>query len=163
MGYIADGKIGIDLTRTVSGTTTDGENAEFTLGTRASGTDNQEYIYVQADEAITQYDLVAIDENFQMSQLTATEAGDGWTIGAAQVAFSDNELGWVAVKGHNLQGRVGASCAADVALYTSGTAGVVDDATGGTKIDGIVAVGANTPTTAGNVEILMTYPRSATF
>ncbi len=164
MAIVTSGMIGVNLDAVTAGTTTDGENAEFTLGTVVKTTDGQEYTYVQAAEAITQYDFVAISEDFQMSQLTKTEADDGWIIGIAQIAFADNDLGWVATKGANLTGKVLASCAADVALYTSGTAGAVDDAsTSQTKIDGIVLVSANTNGSATAKEILATWPKSTTF
>lgn len=166
MAYPTDGTIGVDLDVTVAGTTTDGENAEFTLGTRIPATDDQVYVYAQAGEAISQYDFVAIDEDFQVLKLGTTEAGDGHIVGVAQVAFSDNDLGWFAVKGANLQGNVGSSCAKDVALWTTATDGTLDDASGTgdlIKIDGVVPVGSNTVSVASNVEILMTWPRSSSF
>lgn len=132
------------------------------LGTRVIATDNQEYVYVQASGAITQYDAVGIDENYQAAALTKAIADDGHTIGFAQVAFADNDYGFVATKGSNIEVRVAINCAADVALYTTGTAGVLDDAsTSQTKIDGIVAVAAVTAAT--NTEIIATQPKSTTF
>lgn len=163
MAYSTDGTIGVDLDGVTTGTTTDGVNALFPLGLCVNATDGQVYQYVQAAEAITQYDWVGVDENHQMNQLSATEAGDGWTVGVAQVAFADNELGWVAIRGQNLQGRVLLSCNADAALRTSATAGALDDNTTGTEIRGAVCVAGNTLTTTTNVEVLLTWPRSATF
>lgn len=148
--------IGVGLTDTPT-------TIEHTLGDKAVAEDGQEYVYVQAAEAISQYDFVGIDEDFAASQLTSTEAGDGWMIGVAQSALSADDYGWVCVKGANLTGNVLGSCNADVALYTSGTAGYLDDATTGTKIDGVVAVAANGVTDAASVEVLLTYPRCATF
>ncbi|HKJ73341.1 MAG TPA: hypothetical protein VKA19_04430 [Alphaproteobacteria bacterium] len=160
-----DGTIlGRPLTDVTTGTTTDGENAAFALGTKVQATNGQTWMYVQAAEAITQYDFVAIDENYQMSQITATEAGDGWHIGVAQNAFADNDLGWVCIAGSNANGRLAGSTAADAALYTSPTAGALDDvSTVGTKIDGVVAVTGNTTTAVANVEVLLTFPRSSAF
>lgn len=162
MTYITSGIIGVSLTTTTAGTTTDGADAKFTLGQRASGSDNTEWVYVQASGAITQYDAVGIDENFQAAALTTAIADDGWQIGFAQVAFADNEFGWVCSRGANISARVAASCAADVALYTTATAGVLDDAsTSQTKIDGVVAVTAVTAAAA--TEVIATYPKSTTF
>jgi hypothetical protein len=137
-------------------------DAEFAVGDYTQGNDGSAWMYVQANGAITQYDWVGVDENFQAGALTAAMAGDGWSVGVAQIAFADNEYGWVAVKGHNITARVGASCAADVVLYTTATAGVLDDATG-TRIDGVVAVTANSATSIASTEVLMTYPRSSSF
>lgn len=133
------------------------------LGTTVQATDNQEYTYVRAGSAITQYFWVGIDEDFLAYPLTKGMADDGWIIGAAQVAFASGDYGWIVTKGANITGRVAASCAADVPLYTTGTAGVLDDTvTSQTKIDGVVAVGAST-SAASNREVLLTWPRSSTF
>ena len=84
-------------------------------------------------------------------------------IDSDSAAGADDDFVRVAVGGHNLSGNVLANCAADVALYTSATAGKLDDdATAQTKIDGAVTVAANGGATAA-VEVLLTAPRSATF
>lgn len=145
----------------LDGATTD---KKFGLGDKFMDDQGRCWVYVQANGAITQYDFVGIDENFQAAPLTTAMAGDGWFVGVAQVAFTDNDYGWVACQGANgLTARVAASCAADAALYTTATAGVVDDATTTTKIDGVVAVATNTTTAVANVEVLLTFPRSSAF
>jgi hypothetical protein len=134
------------------------------LGTRVEHSDGQVYTYVTASAAITQYDFVGIDENFAAAPLTDAMAQDGWEIGVAQVAFASGDYGWVCTKGSNVTGFVKASCAADVALYTSATAGKLDDAsTGVTKIEGVVLVTANSSNTARAKEVLLTFPRSTSF
>lgn len=141
-------------------------SAEFALGTTAKGTDGTEWLYVQANGAITQYDFLGVDENYQAAALTDAMALDGWIVGVAQLAFDDNDYGWVPVRGANISGRVGASCAADVDLWTSATGGILDDDSTTipyTKIDGVVAVGANTLTISAAVEVLLTFPRSSAF
>lgn len=135
---------------------------DFPLGTKIAQTDNQEYVYVQADGAITQYYAVGIDENFQAGHLTTTMAGDGWFVGLAQVAFADNDYGWVCIAGSNVNGVVEASCKVDSPLYAGATAGVLrEDSTGGTKLDGIINV-VSGGTEATTVEMIMTWPRSST-
>lgn len=157
MAFVTDGAIGIDLTATPT-------TAEQTLGTRKTATDGQEYIYIQASGAITQYDCVGIDENYQCAAITKTIVDDGWMIGFAQVAFDDNDYGWVAIKGSNMSVRVRASCAADVALYTTASAGVLDDTSASqTKIEGIVLVAAGTSAAVSARELIATFPRSTTF
>jgi hypothetical protein len=159
MAYLTDGTIGVDLTRTVAGTTTDGENAEFTLGSSHRGTDNTEWVYVQASAAIGQYDCVAITEDFQATPMTKTLADAGHTPGFAQVAFSDNDLGWVCTNASgNISVNVLASCAADVQLYTTGTAGSLDDTSASqTLIRGVVLVTAATDT-ASTRECIAVHP-----
>ena len=138
MTYITSGTIGTQLGET---TTT----AKFALGERYSGTDGTEWVYVQANGAITQYFSVGIDENFQATVLADAGGAASHLWGAAQVAFDDNDYGWIPVKGTNFLVRVDASCAADVKLYTTGsggTAGVLRDSagTGAVALNGAVIV-----------------------
>jgi len=145
----------------LDGTTTD---AKFGLGDCFKDEDGRSFVYVQAGGAITQYDWVSIDENYAALAGTKGAADDGHMVGFAQVAFANDDYGWVLTQGANVTARVAASCAADVALYTTGTGGILDDeTTSQTKIEGVVAVAANTTTSVANVEVLLTFPRSAGF
>ena len=157
MAYSLSGRMGVNYTVTTAGTTTDGANALFPLGMLDTGTDGTVWMYVQAGAAITQYDAVLINEDFQAVPMTttlATEASGsaGDFVGFAQVAFSDNDLGWVAIKGSNIECRLSASCAADVMLYSTASAGVLDDASAGVLLNGVGAVAAGTAAT--NAEII---------
>lgn len=163
MAYVTDGCIGIDLSKKIAGTGSSSDQGDqFLLGQKVNATDGGVYMRVHASGAIAQYDFVGIDENFEAAPLTTAMADDGWNIGVAQVAADDNDFLWVACAGSNINGAVLANCAADVALYTSGTAGSLDDATTTTKVDGVVAVTA-VGTAAGNVEVILTHPKSSGF
>ena len=158
MATVTSGLLGVDIDATPSANATG-----HSLGTRVMATDGQEYLYVVAGSAITQYNVVGVDENYSAYPLTKAQADDGWTIGAAQVAFASGDYGWVCTKGSNVNITVLGACAADVALYTSATAGKLDDATSSqTKIEGIVLVAA-AATAASTRECIMTSPRSAGF
>lgn len=159
MAYVTNGPAGANLTKLTTGTTTDGEGSEFALGTPADGTDGSRWVYVQAGAAITQYSWVAIDENFQAVMGTKALADAGHQVGFAQIAFADNDMGWVAVHAPgNITARALASCAADVQLYTSGTAGALDDTSASqTLIRGVVLVAAAT-NTASSREAIAVYP-----
>lgn len=124
--------------------------AQFALGTIALGSDGTEWVYVQAGAALVAGDCVGINENFDATGLTLTTANDADRIGFAQVAFANDDFGWVALRGSNINCRVKASCAADAQLWTTASAGVLDDATaaGAEKVDGIVMVTANGAATA---------------
>lgn len=154
---------GIDITATPAGTgTSNDEGNEFPLGTRVAFTDGQEYIFVHASGAITQYDWVAIDENYEAAAGTKALADDGHLVGFAQVAFADNDFGWVATRGSNISVRVAASCAVDVTLYTTSTAGVLDDTSASqTAINGVVLVEATTTSGVAAHEIIATNPWTA--
>lgn len=161
MPFATGGTIGVNFSETTAGTTTNGQNARFRLGQTVLGSDGSRWVYVQAGEAITQYMAVAIDEDYQAVKLTKTLADAGHQVGFAQVGFADNDFGWVCVHGPgNITVRVLASCAADVQLYTSGTAGVLDDTSASQNlIRGVVLVVAASATVS-NREAIAVYPSS---
>ena len=161
MAYVTSGMAGVSLTKLTTGTTTDGAGAEFALGTRATATDGSEWVYVQAAAALAIYSCLAIDENFQASLVTSTLAKAGYSIGFNQVAFADNDMGWVACNAPgNINVRLLTSCAADVQLYTSASAGILDDTATSTAclIRGVVAVVAASATAVGYREAIAVYP-----
>lgn len=154
MTAVTSPMLGVDFTATPT-------SPDFAVGTRCMGADGTEWVYVQASGAITQYYTVAIDENYQAAHLTTALNGAGHMIGFAQSAFADNDYGWIAVRGSNIKATVAASCAADARLYTTTTAGVLDDASASAaaRVYGVVAVtGAATNATA--VEVIASFPRA---
>ena len=121
---------------------------------RYCGEDGKEWIYVQANGAIAQYDAVGIDEAGQAAPVTKAMLDDSWKVGVAQVAFADNEYGYVQIRGV-AEVNVLASCAADAILYSSATAGSLDDtSTSQTKVAGIIGT-ETAGTAAENVACLM--------
>ena len=153
--YTTDGCIG-DMIGTTETT------IRHKLGEVRHGVDGTEWVYVQANGAITQYDCVGIDESWQAGAITTAMVNDGWKVGVAQVAFADNEYGWVARRGagSNLKVRAAASCAADVQLFTTATAGVLDDVSGTLNlIRGIVITTGNTSAAA--QACILSYPQGA--
>lgn len=147
MTFATSGCLGVDFTQKVAGTgTSSDEGAEFALGTTLNGSNGTKWMYVHAATAITQYDAVGVSEDYEASALTKAMADDGWTIGFAQVAASDNDFFWLAIEGRgNISVRCAGSCAADVSLYTTASAGKLDDTSASqTKIQGVVGITAST-------------------
>lgn len=136
------------------------------LGELAIGGDGTEWVYVAcaSAQAITQYDVVTIDENYEASPVLGAALDDGHAIGFAQAAFTKNQFGWVAKRGSNINARLAANCAADVELYATATAGVLDDAvtTATELIKGVVAVAGSSTTAVKAFEVLATWPRTNT-
>jgi hypothetical protein len=160
MAFVTDGTLGVDLTNTKAGTGTSfDQGGQFAVGQRVTATDGSNWLYVHAAEAVAQYDCVAIDENFEVRKITKALADAGHGVGFAQVALADNDFGWVAVNSPgNITVNVLASCAADVQLYTSGTAGKLDDTSASQNlIRGVVLVTAAT-NTASSREAIAVYP-----
>lgn len=131
MTYAISGMLGVNFTERSTTPTVD-------LGTTVLGANGSQWVYVKAGEAVAQYDVVAVDEAYSALKLTKALADVGHKIGAASAAFAANEYGWVQSSGVT-RINVLASCAADVALYTSATAGSLDDSSSSqTKIKGVV-------------------------
>jgi hypothetical protein len=99
----------------------------FAVGERAKGDGGDEWIYVQADGAITAAGyVVKIDETFQAALVTTSNDDEGDLVGVANDAFADNDFGWVQIKGACVI-RVAASAAANTELNTTATGGQLDD------------------------------------
>lgn len=158
MAYVTNGMIGVDLSATTAGTTTDGAGAKYTLGTRVTANANSEYIYVQAGAAISTTTsepyALAVDENFQAVKITKALASAGHIVAVApRVIIADNAFFWACTRGTNIPLRVGASCAADVNLWTTATAGRLDDTSGGSHVVVLgvkIVTAASASTSAGN-------------
>lgn len=128
MPFVTSGQAGIDLSATTAGTTTDGASAVYKLGTVVQASDGSEWVYVQANGAVTIYDTVWVNSAFQAASITPALAITPGRPGFAQNAFTDNDFGWVMLRGRPVI-RVFLACAVNVPLYTCNTAGVLDDST----------------------------------
>lgn len=152
---------GIDITETVAGTgTSSDEGNQIALGTKVVTADGREYVYCHAASAITQYQFVTIDEDWESTPLLIAGVQAGHKIGVAQVAASNNDFHWVAVKGHDIQGNVDASTAADITLHvspdTSLPGNLGDRTSTSVKIEGVVATAAQAGTSVAlNVALLV--------
>ncbi len=123
--YTTSGTIGskLDSTRSIT------EGANRGLGETAMTNNGGMAMYVKCSTtAITQYDCVHINDTFRAQPITSALALTGGKAGFAQVAFATSDFGWVLLTGKP-RVRVAASTLPNVPLYTSDTAGVLDDAT----------------------------------
>ena len=98
------------------------------LGDRITTPDGKEYLYVKATATIAQYDVVTFDETYSTVVAGVSTANDarGDRIGVAPAAITSGEYGWLQVFGVATM-NVKASCAANVRLNTTATAGFPDD------------------------------------
>lgn len=137
--------IGADFTSTLALGTAVNIAPPFKLGTRLKGAGGTEWVYVQASGAITGAGYVCtIDETYQAAMLSTSNDAGGDLVGIPGVAFADNDYGWLQVLGPCVV-RVAASCAANVGINTTATAGQLDDdgTAGSFDIDGLVLTTAN--------------------
>jgi hypothetical protein len=105
----------------------DGRN--ITPGTLwADEKDGRRYVQVSAASTITQYDIVWVDPNFTATSITPALAKTSGRVGVAQIAFASGDNGPVVIDGPVTFNVLG-SCSKDIPLFTTDTAGSLDDAT----------------------------------
>ena len=130
------------------------DSQRFALGVRTLASDGSEWMYVQSGAAITGYDTLWISSAFVASPITAALA-----ITAGDVGFADavscstsGQYFWAMVRG-NPTVRLAASCQPAVPLYTTDTAGVLDDATASLSHYQVMGVIATTSNSAASTSI----------
>jgi len=117
-------------TETVGSTTL--TSTQIPLGTVVSTNDGGTAKYVQVLSAVNAFNAVVIGVDNVASNLTTTNAADtsgiGKEVGWAQTSIAISSYGWVQTSGRP-KGKLAADCADRVTLFTTATAGVLDDAT----------------------------------
>jgi len=124
MPHNTDGKLGVKLTETISVTA----DSRFDIGMQVPASDGADYVYTRAGGAVAAGDVVSILVDGTVAAITTTTASVGSAVGFAQTAIAAGSFGWVALRGPNLQVNVLAACAPEVMLFTTSTAGHLDDA-----------------------------------
>lgn len=120
MPHAINGILGVKTTDT---STTKG----FALGASVDMSDGSCYRYIEADAALAAYAATAAEEDFGCAELTTTISGaEPNKVLIPQVAVASGSFGW------GLETGLGsvlalASCVEDVKLYTTATAGAIDD------------------------------------
>lgn len=147
-----------DQTAATSSTNSpDNPGPPFTVGTVAAGTGESYWIFVKASAAIAAGDVCQITTATSAATgITTTNGLLGDLVGVAQVAIASGSYGWLQRAGSCQNITVIAATAPNVALYTSATAGAIDDATttGVKLISGIIITatsGAATAAVAGTL------------
>ena len=106
---------------------------EFQLGARAKLSDGGETMYIKAGAAITAGDVLQINSTGSAVGITTALCDAGTTtaqeyIGVANTTLASGQHGWACTGGIPLAGiSVAASCVRGSPLYTTTTAGQLDD------------------------------------
>ena len=149
VAFATSGQSGVDIS--ADGTSIAG----FAVGTVVNLSDGGQAIYVKALSEISQYACVLVDASAaQMS--TTTLAAATKRVGFAQCSIASAFYGWVQMGGVP-KVNLAANCAPNVPLFTTATAGVLDDAT---VSAGFIAgtVAKNTISNATAVTVVAGYP-----
>lgn len=140
MAHAIDGTLGVKTTDTST-------TKEFALGATVNMSDGSCYRYLEADSALAAYAAVAAEEDFGCAELTTTISGaEPNKVLIPQVAVASGSFGWGLETGPGSVLAL-ASCAADVKMYTTATAGALDD-TATDLVNGLRLTAANGTATA---------------
>lgn len=112
--------------------------AEFGLGDKFIDNNDNVYVFVSASTSITSYQVCAVTSSYWAAPITTALASANPRVGAAGVnGISSGSWGWVQTQG-NMTVQVLSTCSASSWLYTTATAGALDDtSTSQVKITGI--------------------------
>jgi hypothetical protein len=128
------------------------------LGDRLTDHSGNTWVFVQASAACAIYDVLTIKNGYETTPITAATAKTPMEVGFAQFAFAADEYGWVMTNGRPTI-NVLVDAAVNVPLYTSGTAGKLDDATTSQAIRGLVLTDTMTATTSGPCSAVANFPQ----
>ena len=147
-----------DQTAAISSTNSpDNPGPPFAVGSHAFGTNESEYVFVKASEAITQYAAVAIGTTFLVTHLTLANVRALSNYGFAQVAIASGAYGWVCVRGQGIGVLARLSSLANVPVYISNvsagrvTTTSVRNTSGGTLVNLVLTTSVTTSPSAATV------------
>lgn len=153
MTISVSGVIGVALSNTDT-------SPQYALGTTVNLDNGGQAFYVQAGGAVAAYDAVSVKNDDTAVSLTTTTSAGTKRVAWAQVAIASGEYGWVQT-GSGVTANLAASCQPNVPLYTTATAGVLDDAVvSGGLVLGVVAT--TSVVTAGPAAVVAGYPHIGT-
>lgn len=134
--------------------------AQFPVGAIHNDASDREFVYVQAGSGgLAANQAAFIDEAFSAVAATTVLATYGGLVGVPSVAIAANSFGWVQTLG-NASLNVAASCAADVRLNTTATAGRLDDdGTAGAKVIEGIKLNVANGGSAADVSAFLNRPR----
>ena len=133
---------------------------QFNVGTTVNLDDGGQAVYVQAASTVSTYMAVSVKGDNTVVPLTTTNSANSKVIGFAQASIASGSYGWVQIGGKPVV-NLAASCLPAVPLFTTATAGTLDDATvTGGLVMGIVALTTASGATA--LTCVAGYPHVAT-
>jgi len=133
---------------------------QFNQGTTVDLDDGGQAVYVKAASTVATYSAVSVLVDNSVVPLTTTNAAASKAVGFAQVSIASASYGWVQIGGKP-RVNVLTACQPNVPLFTTATAGVLDDATvTGGLVGGIVAT--TSAASASAVTCIAGYPHVLT-
>ena len=132
----------------------------FSVGTRGEDYNGKQYVFCQVNSAVAAYDIVHIpSDTFVAAGLTTSVSAASEALGVAQYALASGDYGWIQIYGA-CKLKVLGSCAKSVTLYSTTTAGSLDDATASNyEVGGVQILSTNPSATASAMSAFISYPK----
>ena len=137
----------------------DGTTANFALQSRVPAANDGEWVYIQANGAISAGELVAINSAGTGTRATATLAATGSQLAFAQFAIADTEYAWVAINGAPMTVSVSATSTLQAVLYVATTSGKLSTTASSGTLAGIALLTASTTAVAASFLAIVTWPK----
>ena len=162
MAIVNSSTIGVNLQGN-----SDGATALFGLGQHVLGSNNSEWIYVNAAAAMTTGQLLCVNVSYTANLATATlVSGSSAATFPQRLAFSQgvfaaNDYGWVAIRGDALNVNLSSSSTMGLPLYLSVVqSGTLTTVTGSVTLAGILYTSVSATAIANPATIgVVTWPR----
>lgn len=151
--------IGAKLTEVYSSSELASRGDGFGAGDYYMDQSGNKYVFVQASGTVSAYDVVAVNSSFVAQAATSALAQAGNTAAVALATLSSGSWGWAQIRGA-VSVNVLQTCSSNTALYTTATAGKLDDtSTSQVKVQGITILANNATTgTVASMALLATEP-----
>lgn len=151
--------IGFNVSDVLSSANRIASGKGFRLGQRVQTQDGKIFVYAKNASSNAAFSLVNVNAStFAISGLTTALSTASEIVGVLPVAIASDEYGWVQIYGRT-KIRVLALCAKNVTLWSTTTAGSVDDATASNyMIQGINLLSTNPSSTATALSAFIAHP-----
>jgi len=127
--------------------------ATFQVGTVVNLDDGGQAMFVQAASDISQFAAVSVRSDDTAVPITTTNAANSKKVAFAQTSIASAQYGWVQLGGV-VRVNLLTACAPNVPLFTTATAGCLDDATVSGNGVGLVVGVTNAGSTASGTTAL---------
>lgn len=160
MGTLIGYNVGAVIATSTNTVPVAGGGKGFTVGSRLTTHNGKEYVYAQCNTAVGVGAVVGIASDTGVATgLVTSGAGGVERLGVAPVAFASGDYGWMQIDGACTVKVLG-SAVKNIALFTTSTAGALDDATASNfRVDGLVLLSTNPSATATTLPAFISYPR----
>src|SRR3990167_10563898 len=136
----------------------DGATAKFALGTRVSGSNDTEWVYVRANVALTTGHVLKVNTSFSAALSNGSLLGK--ELAFAQGTFSASDYGFVAKRGVAIYAKFTAAATAGVQLYLNNPgSGVLRQTAATATLKGVSLITTQTAATRRALLVYATWPR----